>query len=277
MSAWLTGGLVLSNVLLSSDVVILGWVVSPAVVTTYVLTGAAARMAVSLFNFTVGATTPGLGGLIGEGRFDRAAVVRAELASLTWLFVTAAGAAILLWNRSFVALWVGAEHYAGVWVNLLVVCLMAQTAFIRGDGFIIDAALRPRPRVMVTALAAVITLAATLVLTPRLGIVGLCLGALGGRLVQTIAYPILASSFLRQGRALPLARVARPLIVMTAIFAAATFLSQRVSVGNWMEWAGAVALTGASVLALAAVAGLPSHVRRPVLERFLRLKGSFRV
>lgn len=276
MSAWLTGGLMLSNVLLSSDVLILGMIVSPAVVTTYVLTGSAARMAVSLFNFTVGATTPGLGGLIGQREFERAAQIRAELVGLTWLFVTAAGAAILIWNRSFVSLWVGEEHYAGMWVNVLVVAIMVQTAFIRGDAFIIDAALRPRPRVIVTAVAAVLTIAATLLLTRSLGIVGLCLGTLGGRLVQTIAYPVLAASYLGRSRMLPLARIARPLVVMAALFAGAAYLGQRVQASGWLEWIGSVALSAGVVLAIAFVAGLPGDIRRAVFERGLGMGRAFR-
>ncbi len=213
MSAWLTGGLVLTNVLLASDVVILGLVVSPAVVATYVLTGAAARMAVTLFNFTVGATIPGIGGLLGQQQYDRAAQIRGDLVTMTWLFVTVGGATILLWNRSFVSLWVGEQYYAGVWANLLIVGTMVQTAFIRGDAFIIDAALRPRPRVIVTAVAGVLTVGAALALAPALGIVGLCLGILVGRLPQTLVYPVLVASSLRGGGGadpVHLARSGRP-------------------------------------------------------------------
>jgi O-antigen/teichoic acid export membrane protein len=276
MSAWLTGGLVLSNALLASDVLILGMVVSPAVVTTYVLTGASTRMAVTLFNFTVGATIPGLGGLMGQREYDRAARIRGELVTMTWLFTTVVGAAILVANRSFVSLWVGADHYAGGWVNLLIVCIMAQTAFIRGDAFVIDAALRPRPRVIVTAIAAALTLAATLALTPVFGIVGLCLGILAGRLPQTIAYPVLAASCLERRGVLPVARVARQGAVMLGIFAAAAWLGDRVVARDWLEWiaVGAVALPAA--LSVALVAGLSTDERRAMIRRGLSMGRSFR-
>jgi O-antigen/teichoic acid export membrane protein len=276
MSAWLTGGLVLTNLLLASDVLILGMVVSPLVVTTYVLTGSAARMSVTLFNFTVGATTSGLGGLIGQGEYERAAEIRNDLVTLTWLFVTIVGATILMWNRSFVALWVGEEHYAGLWANVLIVCVMAQTAFIRGDAFVIDAALRPRPRVIVTAIAAVLTLAATLALTPIFGIAGLCAGILLGRLPQTLAYPWLVASSLRRERAIALTRAVRQLGVMALIFVGAAWLGQRVTAPHWLEWAAASAVTAAVVFGLALVLGLPAHVRHAVVRRTRSMGRAFR-
>jgi O-antigen/teichoic acid export membrane protein len=99
MSAWIAVGEVIAKVALASDVIVLGMVVSPSVVTTYVLTGYAGRIALGLHAFTTGAAMPGLGGVIGRGEYDRAAGLRQEIMNLTWLFSTAVGATILLWNR----------------------------------------------------------------------------------------------------------------------------------------------------------------------------------
>src|SRR5207244_10305386 len=99
------------------------------------------------------------------------------------------GATILLWNRSFLTLWVGSVNYAGPWVNLLIVTIMAQTAFVRADAYVIDAALQPRMRVIVTAVAATLTIGFATVLTMRFGMIGLCVGISAGRLTQSLAYP----------------------------------------------------------------------------------------
>ena len=191
MSAWIAVGEIVAKLALASDVIILGMVVSPALVTTYVLTGYAGRIALGLHVFTTGAAMPGLGGVIGRGQYEWAARLRHEIMNLTWLFVTAVGATILLWNRSFLALWVGPENYAGVWTNLLIVIATAQTALVRTDAYVLDATLQPRLRVWVAAIAGVAIVGVSLALTPSLGIIGVCLGVLVGRLVQTIAYPLL--------------------------------------------------------------------------------------
>jgi len=262
MSAWLTGGTIVTHILLHSDAMILGIVTSPAAVTTYALTRYAVRTATSVLDFTMGAAIPGLGGVIGQRQFERAAQIRAELMALTWLFVTSVGATILLWNRSFLSLWVGGNLYAGAWANLLIVTITLQTALIRSDSYILDAALQPRPRVIVTAVAAALTIPASLALTHAYGIVGLCVAIFLGRLVQSIAYPLLVARCLEQAQSFPFGRVARPAAVTALLFAAATQLGERVLPHHWIEWAGGVLLTFGLTLGLGLVVGLPAPVRR---------------
>src|SRR2546426_573370 len=133
LSLWYSAGEAITKLLLASDVIILGMVLSPAAVTPYVLTGYAARMAVNVHVLAAGGAIPGIGGVIGLRQYEKAAGLRNELLSVTWLFAATVGVTILLWNRSFLGLWVGSQNYAGTWVNLLIVFVMAQTAFVRSD------------------------------------------------------------------------------------------------------------------------------------------------
>ena len=267
MSAWIAIGEVVAKVALASDVIILGMVVSPALVTTYVLTGYAGRIALGLHVFTTGAAMPGLGGVIGRGEYERAARLRHEIMNLTWLFVTAVGATILLWNRSFLALWVGPEHYAGLWTNLLIVIATAQTALVRTDAYVLDATLQPRLRVWVAAVAGVAIVGASVALTPSLGIIGVCLGVLAGRLVQTIAYPLLVDRCLRRPAHLPVRSIIRPLTVMLVMFGATAALGDRVLAYHWLGWAVGVALSLAFMMVVAFAAGLPAEARGTLLDR----------
>src|SRR5258708_17232392 len=146
MSVWIAVGEVVAKLATASDVIILGMVASPALVTTYVLTGYAGRIALGLHVFTTGAAMPGLGGVIGRGEYEWAARLRREIMNLTWLFVTAARATILLCNRSFLALWVGPVNYPGFWTNLLIVIVTLQTALVRSDAYLLDPTLQPRLR-----------------------------------------------------------------------------------------------------------------------------------
>src|SRR5207253_10165393 len=101
-------------------------VVAVTAVKTYVLTAYAPRAAVTIHGNAMGAAMPGLGGLLAEHQYGRAQLVRRELLALTWLFATAVGTTILLRNRSFVALWVSSNHYAGSDVDLLIVLIAVQ-------------------------------------------------------------------------------------------------------------------------------------------------------
>ena len=276
ISVWLAAGDLIAQILLASDVLILGAVVSPAAVATYALTGYAARTAVGIHVFTATAAMPGIGGLIGRHELGRAARARAELLTLTWLFVTTVGTAILLWNRSFIALWVGLEHYAGFAVDALILLVATQTAFIRTDGYVIDAALQPRARVAVAAAAAALTIVLSIPLTMRFGTIGLCVGVLLARATQSIAYPLLTRKHLGQAAdgGLTLWGRARLALVSAILFGAAATLGQRTLAATWPVWVGGLLATLAIAAAAALWLGLGAADRRLILHRVDALRRS---
>jgi O-antigen/teichoic acid export membrane protein len=275
-SGWLALGDLIAKLLLASDVVILGAVLSPAAATPYVLTAYASRTGVGIVALATLGAMPGLGTLIGQGHNERATALRAELLWLTWLAVTVLGVAMLMWNRSFVRLWVGPEQYAGLASNVLLVLATVQTAFIRCDSYIIDAGLRPRLRVVVGAVAAVTTIVACVALTRVYGLVGLCAGVVAGRLVQTIAYPIITARTLTLDRARGLRRwlpMVRPVLAMAGLFAAAAIVGERNATASWPLWGLGVAATTAGALVLAYGLGLPADVRRATAQRVRAVLG----
>jgi O-antigen/teichoic acid export membrane protein len=269
VSAWLAVGDAISKILLAGDVIILGAVVAPAAVTTYVLTGYAARTAQGIHIFAAGAAIPGLGGLVGQGEKLRALKARRELLLFTWLFATVVGATILLWNRAFLGLWVGSQHYAGMWVGLLIVLLTVQTLFIRVDSYVIDACLRPKVRVLVSALAAVVTVTLSIWLTIVHGLVGLCAGMLVGRAVQTVGYPILVRSALGRSATehASLGSLLRLGAFSTVLFAAAATFGDRFAVGSWMIWMTGVLASAVLFGALALIVGPGETDRRALWSR----------
>jgi O-antigen/teichoic acid export membrane protein len=271
MSLWIAAGDAVTKLLLASDVLVLGMVLSPAAVTTYVLTGYAALLSVNLHSLAADAVMPGLAGIIGERRFSRAAELRRELLAFTVLFVTVAGSSILLWNRSLVHWWVGAENYAGSWTNLFLVLIAAQTGFIRCDAYIIDAALQPARRVRVSAVAALVTIALSIVLTGYAGIPGLCLGILLGRGVQTIWYPVLVKRCLLRETPDRSWFLARPLLVMVILFGVAAYGGTRLAVTHPIAWAAAALLTGLATFFVALRWGLPSDQQAMVRARVAEL------
>ena len=267
LSAWYSVGEAIAKLLLASDAIILGMIVSPAAVASFVLTGYAARIAVNIHVLAAGGVIPGIGGVIGQRQYDKAAGLRYELLAVTWLFATAVGGAILLWNRSFVALWVGSDNYAGAVVNLLLVLVMAQTTLIRSDAFVIDSALQPRARVVVAAATVVITIALATLLTWRFGMLGLCVGMFVGRLTQSIAYPVLTHGCLGRRPGPPLTTFVRPLAVMVLLFAGCAYLGQRLLVPHWAWWGLGATVSCTLLLGIALLTGLPGHYRRVILGR----------
>jgi len=271
LSLWVAGGETISKLIHASDVIILGMVMSPAAVTPYVLTGYAARLAVNVHVLAAGGAIPGIAGLIGQGQRDKAIRLRNELVAATWLFAVTVGATILVWNRSFLGLWVGSQNYGGPWVNLLVVLIMVQTAFVRSDSYVIDAALQPRQRVIVSALALIPTVGLATLLSMRFGTVGLCLGVFTGRLTQSIAYPRLVRACLGIPSRTQVRALARPFAITILLFAIASLLGRQIVTAQWITWAAGVAGTAVVTLAVALGLGLPGDMRRAVVRRYAGL------
>jgi len=275
LSWWFMGWNLVTTLLLSSDVVVLGLLNSVESVTNYSLTKYVPETLIGVIVIILFGIMPGLGSIIGTGDYKKAIRLRDEINSFIWLAATTLGASILIWNRVFIGLWVGADHYSGSIPNLLVVLAAMQLALIRSDGNIIDLTLRLSQKVFLGLLSVVvsITVAGIMVGYFKMGVVGLCLGIMGGRLIISVGYPILISRFLGVPLSSQLTRLLRPVIVTALLFSIASGLDAFGSITfeqGLMGWIGfliSTAATGILMLLTSFFAGLPSDQRRNLLRR----------
>lgn len=266
-SGWSLAGDSLAKLMLASDVLLLGVLTSAAMVTSYVLTSYAAQAVVGVLTLVLGAAVPGLADVIGRREFARAERLRAELLALAWLAATVVGTLVLLWNRAFIAMWVGADHYAGAAVNALLVVIMLQTVLIRTETSFINAALRPRERVQITSVAALLSCGLAIVLIPSFGIAGLCAGLVAGRLAQSIGFPMLVNATLGRAQLAGWSTAVRPAAATTLLFSGASLLGSQLTATSWSAWMSGVVGSFVITLPLAMVAGLPSPARLAAVAR----------
>jgi O-antigen/teichoic acid export membrane protein len=275
LSWWFLGWNLVMMLMIASDVVVLGILGSVELVTAYSLTKYAPETLISFVAIVVFGITPGLGGIIGSGNLEKAAQVRSEIMSLTWLIVTVLGSTVLLWNQSFIRLWVGAEYYTGSVSALLIMVMVTQFVLIRNDANIIDLTLNLRHKVLIGALSATLSLAVASVLISYFdaGITGLCLGFIVGRSILSLGYPLMVGRFLRVSLASQLKGTLRPGFATVLLFSLALKLggllaaSVRFAVS---EWAGLILSGGMTlgvVFVLAFYVGLSGDQRRLVLRR----------
>ena len=137
--------------------------------------------------------TPGLGGLIGAGETVRGARVRNETMSMAWLLATVAGAGVVVWDRTFIGLWVSEKYYPGLLSTVLIVLMVLQFSLIRVDSNIIDLTLNLRTKVLLGLFSAALSVALAWVLVShfQLGIPGVVIGFMAGRAVQSFTYPVM--------------------------------------------------------------------------------------
>lgn len=275
LSIWWFAWTTIHKFIIGSDVLVLGMVASASLVATYTLTGFASTILLSMVTIVLGAVAPGLGGVVGRKQFERLVALRLEMIAASWLLLAAIGSTILLWNRSFINLWVGEHHYAGSWTNLLVVLMIVQLIFIRNDAYVIDLMLQTRKKVVMGVVAATISVALSVALIPRFGIAGMCLGMIAGRLALTVSYPFIINRHLGRPWNPKLGRALRPAATMALMFAACAYLGQILFVDNWAIWLLCSGLTFAIALSLAMVAGLNRELRNSLKVRLLMLRTLF--
>jgi len=276
LSWWFLVWRLVNQLMMASDIVVLGMLDSVEKVTAYSLIKYAPETLVSLMDIVVGGVTPGLGGIIGSGDLPKAAQIRGEIMSLTWLMATASGATMILWNADFVRLWIGQEYGIGSIASVLIVLMVTQLVLIRNDSFVLDLTLSLRGKVLLGALSAAVSLvlAGIFVSPANLGIAGLCLGFIIGRSILSLGYPWLVGRLIGIRPATQVAGMLRPAVLTGLVFAAASRLGGLFVTETWLGLILSVASTLTVTFCLAFFVGLSHVQRRRILRRVRAVTGS---
>lgn len=278
LSGWFMLWKLVNQLMIAGDVVVLGALASVEAVSVYSLTKFVPEAVLPLLSMLVMGGVPGLGGVIGAGEFERARRIRAEVMAITWIIATAASVSVLVWNRTFVELWVGGEFFAGDTELLLIMVTLLQLGIIRNDAFIIDLTLEVRGKVLVGLASAVVSLgiAGLLIAVWDLGISGLCIGLLLGRAMLSLLYPRMVGRAIGHPMREQLGAAVRPLLTTVVLFAGAALAGSRRIPGGWPVLVIGSALTGAATVVVAAYAGLDAAHRTVLTRRLRTLAGRLR-
>jgi O-antigen/teichoic acid export membrane protein len=273
LSWWFHVWQLVERLMVAGDIIVLGMLGSVELVTTYSLTRYTPEALVVFVAMMVSAITPGLGGIIGAGKLQKAARVRNEIMLLTWLVAMSLGTTILLWNQDFVRLWVGAEYYAGSIPTLLIMVMVTQFVLIRNDANIINLTLNLRHKVLIGALSAIVSLivAGVLVGSFNLGITGICLGFIAGRSILSLGYPWLVGRFLGVSLFAQLKSVPRPAFITVLLFMLAPSAGDFLTANTWMSIIPSAGLTLMVVSSLVFYTGLSSDQRGRIWQRARRV------
>ena len=275
LSGWFIVWRLVTRVLMASDVVILGVLASAELATIYSLTKYAPDVLVKVAAIGLFGITPGLGGIIGAGDFEKARQVRAELMRFSWLSVTAIGSTILMWNQAFLALWLGPGRYAGTLPNLLILLMIAQFILIRIDANIIDLTLQLSRKVLIGLVSVSLSIVAAgiLVATFETGISGLLLGLIAGRSILSVSYPLMIGRVLGSSLFDQVKASLRPLLVSALVFTLASWGKHILDNGawyhrlGWLEFVPAIVATVATATFAAFFLGLSADDRERLRER----------
>jgi O-antigen/teichoic acid export membrane protein len=281
LSGWFMAWNLIMNLMLASDVVVLGLLDSVEMVTGYTLSKYAPETVITVIAMMVFGILPGLGGIIGSGDLEKAVKVRGEIMTFTWLVGTVLGTGILLWNRTFIGMWVGEEHFVGSISDLLIVVSVFQFVLIRNDANVIDLTLKIGKKVILGGISVAVSLAAASIMVYffKMGIVGAITGIMLGRLILSVAYPKMIGQILHIPDIAQIKAILRPALVSALFFLLATRFESALPTKGWHSWEGWLAfILGAGIsaiilLALAFLLGLDREQRKSILHRVEAIVG----
>jgi len=233
-NGWFLGWSIISRLLDSIDIILIGIILSATYVTQYTLTGYGPLMAFGVILILTGSVMPGLGGLIGLKEYGRVDKLRKELTTYTWLLTTTCASVILLLNPSFVNLWVGEQQYAGQEVNLLLVVLLFQKIFIQNNARIIDLTLDLRAKVLMGSIALLLSITASTILLYQYGMIGVCIGMILGQLTLSIAYSITINNLLKVSYANNVVENAKTILFATTIVISSSYFGEKITIESYM-------------------------------------------
>jgi O-antigen/teichoic acid export membrane protein len=270
LSAWSFAGALAYVVLMGSDFLLAGMVASTASVAMYAATGAVLRMAAEPLAQLLGSGNAGIHGLAGAGAVQRVQALRREMLSLALAGMTVLGAGVIVLNESFLRLWVGEGFYAGSLVNVLLVVISIQAVLFRVESSFTDSFLVLREKAIAMGAAGVLSIALAALLGLRMGLAGVALGMVLGRLGLTWYMPHVVRRRTGAAAGAPVLRVAAASAAVLALAVAAAPLVQPRSWPGLVLWGAAVvAASGGAMLAV----GLGGEARARMLSRVRAFAG----
>ncbi len=275
LSGWFTAWKFVYELLTAGDVIVLAVFGSVELVTVYTLTKFVSQALVPFIAVLFEGSSPGLGSILGSGDHAKGIRLREELMAFSWILSTAAGASLLLWNRSFVSLWLGPRFYAGPGSMWLIVVMVTQFVFIGNDARIIDLTLKIRAKVLTGAASATLSVVLA-ALSMRIFddvIVGMCVGIIVGRLILTVAYPWLIGRMLDYPPLRQLRGILRPAATTAVLFAVAAWFGERVSADTWVTLVLWGVATAVLVTLGASFIGMSRRQRAALFARLRKIVG----
>lgn len=272
LSGWNMANTTAITLLGQSDKIFLGIIAGPILVSSYSLT-LFLPLAIGgiIFNIIIGAI-PGIGTLIGLKEYGKIYKAWRSINDLVFLLAVGAGVTIILFNYSFLSMWVGSEHFAGNVANALVMLLVIQELFVKQDGYVITATLELKKKVLITFISIIISFILGLVLIKNFGIVGLCVSLLTGRTFLFLAQRSIIEKEIKIDKVQSLLSFTQPFVVSILMLFSAFYFSYLISQVSFLFLALLVPVTFFTALIIFFFLGLKAERRLELIRLYSSIK-----
>lgn len=158
--------------LTDADTIVIGMVFGPAIAAVYATTGALVRFSVAPVQQLLGSGNPGISYLAGKKEWNKIIRLRIEQYQMALMCLTSVGVVIIVFNESFLRLWVGEGFYGGPSLTLALVVMAILKQLVNVDAIPLDAVLQLKPKLMVMSFFGVMSLPFGYLLLKTIGLAG---------------------------------------------------------------------------------------------------------
>lgn len=256
-------GVIASNM----DAFVLTRYLGPEVAPIFVLTRKAPDMSRMFVERPAVAFMPAVAHLAGSGDLDRARAVLLRLVRLTLWLLGLIAAGVLVFNRDFVALWVGADLFAGPFVNVVIVLALVVYVLVNGLSSLCFALGNIKGNSLASVAQGLLSVPLIIVGAKYWGMNGAALAPLVAMLATTAwYYPRIFSRLLELERA-DISAIAREAV---NVLAAATIVIAAFVWVTLTTWVAFILTTMTFAILYALILGLLSQPFRDEMLGFLR-------
>lgn len=172
----------------NSDLIIIGYFISPAMVTIYVTTRYLTVASKTLTNSYIQASKPTFSNYIGQKNFIKASKVRMQVFDMIWITLIPLSFSLIVLNHSFVNIWISEKLYAGRLENLLIVIYFVLSVLLYNEEGYIKSSLKLKDITIFTGLLNLIFILLSIFLVKIYGLKGFLIAQIGLNLFLLITY-----------------------------------------------------------------------------------------
>ncbi len=232
-SFWVLCWSFIQKLILATEIVLIGYLMNPTIVTNYIFTAYLMQLAISAAILAGSSITPALGRIIGANDIEKAKILVKTAREIILCISLFFAGIILILNKSLVDLWMGSTYFLGEYVNLLIVLIMVQFVLGRFEGQVQDLSLNIKKKVLAGAGFSVlsIVLGVFCYYTFNESLEGLLLGVFVGRFLLNISFSAMVN------RMLNLKAFFRQYIYVFMFISVVFYISQfMIEISNWFSF-----------------------------------------
>lgn len=228
--AWINGWAVVATLLFATEPLMLAAFAGSDSVTVYTLSAFSMQFAASITLMTASALAPTISSELAASGSDRAAKLIQMTRELVLTVATTSAGLILIGNKLFVTLWIGAEHYIGDVGNAVIALSFIQIAMIRCEAQILEAGLSIQKAVVFGVCSSIISLiTGAMMYLAFNNITSMLIGFIAGRSILSIILPYYTNRINKMNLAFPRRSLIASATCLTTSLAASVYLSNQKS------------------------------------------------